>query len=54
MKDWIRISVKVLVFVVAAVAAYKFRGFLSGVALGGMGAVIYFTWTGTKLNWRKK
>lgn len=24
-----------------------------GIALGGLGAVVYFSWTGTQLKWKK-
>ena len=26
---------------------------LVGIALGGLGSVVYFTWTGTQLKWKK-
>ncbi len=48
----IKLIIKIVAIVAAAVLAYIFKGFVGGVLLGGAGAVVYFTLTGSTLNWK--
>lgn len=41
-----------IAIVAALVVAYIYRGLVSGVVLGGLATVVYFTFTGSQLNWK--
>lgn len=52
----VKLIIKIAVLIAVGILAYLNRGLVTGVLLGGAGAVVYFTLTGSTLNfiWKKK
>lgn len=49
----IKSIIKIVVLIVIAIIAYLNKGFVAGIVLGGALAVVYFSLTGSTLNWKK-
>lgn len=47
----IKLIIKIVVLIAIAIIAYLNRGFVTGILLGGAGAVVYFSLTKSTLNW---
>jgi len=50
----IKLIIKIVVLIAAAVVAYLNKGIVAGIVLGGALAVVYFSLTGSVLNWKLK
>lgn len=48
----VKLIIKIVVLIAAAIVAYLNRGIIAGAALGGSLAVVYFSLTGSTLNWK--
>jgi hypothetical protein len=50
----IKLIIKIVVLIAIAIVAYLNKGAIACIALGGALAVVYFTLTGSVLNWKLK
>lgn len=54
MKPWLKYSIIAVLGISGMVNAYIYRDFVGGLLLGGALAVVYFSLTGSKLNFTFK
>ena len=50
----LKLIIKIVVLIAAAILAYKLKSVIAGVILGGALSIVYFSITGSVLNWKIK
>jgi len=48
----IKLIVKIVVLILAIILAYQYRSLIAGIILGGALSVVFFSLTGSVLNWK--
>lgn len=54
MKNLVKVLALLAIIVIAIILILKIKAIIFGVVLGALGSIVYFSLTGSTLNWKKK